>query len=109
MNTRKAQYNEKKCNLIIIGCFLGLLNSILSISFQIERIENNEFYIINNLIAIICIIGIWKMKIWAIFTYISAFAVNQAILLFYDQWFIFQAILPFIVIGIVLKEIEKMN
>ena len=39
----------------------------------------------------------------------NAFAVNQAILLFYDQWFIFQAILPFIVIGIVLKEIEKMN
>ena len=98
-----------KSIIIIIGCFLGVINVIISLSFNIGNIEIDNYFIINNIIALVCIIGIWKMKIWAVFAYISAIVVNQAILMFCNQWNVLQVILPFIVISIALKKIDEMG
>ncbi|NHN25279.1 hypothetical protein FIA58_006270 [Flavobacterium jejuense] len=108
MNNKK-RYNNKKKSILKIGCFLGVINIIISIIDIITNIENIDFLIANNLIAFICILGICRMKIWAIFTYIAVFVVNQVILVLCNQWVFFQTLLPLIVISIALKKIDEMG
>lgn len=106
MNTKNTFKHD--INWINIGCILGFINIIATLKITHLNIDNH-YYLIFNLIVVICLLNIWKMKIWAVFTYISVYIVNQSILILLNQWTLFQAIIPIIVIIIILINLKKMN
>ena len=104
----KIQNIQKRPILITISCILGVISTLITI----EKANNNEleFYNLTSIIiAFICVIGIYKMKVWAVFIYLSVFIVNQIMLLINEQWSFYQIILPLIIIAITFKYLNQMK
>lgn len=54
-------------------------------------------------------IGLWKMKKWAAYTYIGFVTLNQIVLLEMGVWNIMALVIPIIVIDIALAHVTKMD
>ena len=54
-------------------------------------------------------IGSWKMKKWAAYTYTALFVINQFVLLSMGVWNILALLLPAVVVAIALTNVKKMD
>lgn len=103
-----SQGKPQRSVLITISCILAIFNTLMSI----QEINQNDFgfyNLVSNVMVSICIIGIWKMKVWAVFIYLSVFLVNQLTLILSEQWRFYQIIIPLIIIAIALKYLNEMS
>jgi uncharacterized membrane protein (DUF2068 family) len=60
-------------------------------------------------IGLVSMLGLWKMKKWAAYTYSGFVVLNQIVLLAMGAWNLMTQIITGIVIGIALANINKMD
>ena len=67
----KLKFSKQEDSVLIaIVCLLGIIHSFMYIDTMKGSLFE-EYYFIATSISLTCIIGLWRMKIWAFFTYLS--------------------------------------
>jgi hypothetical protein len=66
------------------------------------------YLVLSSVIGLVCMVGLWKMRRWAVFTYTAFVVMNQAVLLSMGVWNGF-ALIPAIVVAILFTQISKMR
>ena len=88
--------------LTTIVCLLGIIHSIMYIDTMKGSVFE-EYYFIATIISLTCVIGLWRLKLWAFFTYLSVFITNQFFLNLINKWFLSQAIIPIVLLMFFIK------
>ena len=103
----KLKFSKQEDSVLIaIVYLLGIIHSFMYIDTMKGSLFE-EYYFIATSISLTCIIGLWRMKIWAFFTYLSVFIINQFLLYLINEWFLSQAILPIILLIFFIKIFES--
>jgi len=109
--------NEKKKRPVAITviCILGFLAVAISIPviFSDYAADVGDWYqpfaLCNVLIVLAAMVGLWKMKRWAVYTYTGVVAVSQIVLLSMEVWAPMSLIVPAMVIATAFAHIGKMD
>jgi hypothetical protein len=100
---------------ITVICVLGFLGALILIPAVFSDITRHigawypPYLAFSAVVGFICMVGLWKMRRWAVFGYIAFCAINQIVLLAMGVWSIFALILPTIVIAISFSNISRMK
>jgi len=114
-NIFKLKNDTKRPVLITIICVIGFIAAILTFIMAFSGTTKligswyPVYLIATRVITIIGIIGLWKMKKWAAYTYIAVLTLNQFILIALGTWNAIGLIFPAVVAGVILSQIKKMN
>jgi hypothetical protein len=101
--------------LIIIICVIGFFAAALSVPafFMVAMLSLPPWYPvllgISTVIGLACLIGLWMMRKWAVYTYTGLSATNQVILIATGLWNPFTLLLPAIVIVVMFIYLSKMR
>ena len=107
--------NKKRPTAITVICILGFIGAAFTIPMIFSDIAGQvgswypPYLGLSAVIGLICMIGLWKMKKWAAYTYTGFVVLNQIVLLAMGVWNIMALIIPGIVIGIALAHVNKMD
>jgi hypothetical protein len=107
--------NKHRPIAITVICVIGFIGAVFTIPMIFSPITRQigNWYPpclgLSALIGLICMIGLWKMKKWAAYTYTAFVVINQIVLIVMGIWNILALIIPGIVIGIALSHINKMD
>ena len=113
--TNEAGNNKKRPTAITVICVLSFIGAALAFPtiFSDTARQVGSWYPpylgLSVVIGLVCMLGLWKMKKWAAYTYTGFVALNQIVLLAMGVWNIMALIIPVIVIGIILAHINKMD
>jgi len=113
--TNEAGNNRKRPIAITVICILGFIGAAFTIPIIFSDIARQvgswypPYLGLSTVIGLVSMLGLWKMKKWAAYTYTGFAALNQIVLLTMGVWNIMALIIPGIVIGIVLAHINKMD
>ena len=100
---------------ITVICILGFIGAALSIPliFSSTAAGIGSWYPpylgFSAVVGLICMIGLWKMKKWAVFAYTALVVINQVVLFSMGVWNPFALLLPAIVIAIAFAYLSRMS
>ncbi len=94
---------------ILYFCFIALI--IPALARNTTTIRNLSFLMVTMylLITIICIIGLWKMQKWAVYSFIALTVLAQVFTVSTGTWKLTANIIPTICSVILLFYLKKMN
>ena len=105
--------------LITVICVLGFLAALaliwiilypsLLLTLQHFGIGYTYYLTFSVMVLLICMIGLWLMKRWAVYAYAAVVVINQIALLMFGRWNIWSILLPVIVIFFGYKNLSKMS
>ncbi|WP_428741141.1 hypothetical protein [Tenacibaculum sp.] len=107
--------SKKRPIVITIVCVIGFIGAVFAIPmiFSDTARQIGSWYPpylgLSAIIGLACMLGFWKMKKWAAYTYTGFVTLNQVVLLIMGVWNIMALIIPGIVIGITLSYVNKMD
>jgi hypothetical protein len=113
--TNENSNGKKRPTAITVICVIGFIGAVLAIRmiFSDNAGQIGSWYppylALSCVLGLICMIGLWKMKKWAAYTYTGFVALNQVVLLVMGVWNIMALIIPGIIIGIAIAYINKMD
>jgi len=113
--TNEAGNNKKRPTAITVICVIGFIGATFNIPMIFSDIAGQigswypPYLGLSAVLGLVCMIGLWKMKKWAAYTYTGFVALNQVVLLAMGVWNIMALIIPGIVIGIALAHVNKMD
>jgi hypothetical protein len=100
---------------ITVICILGFIGGLLTIPFIFTNIARNigawypPYLAFSAVVGFVCMVGLWKMRRWAVFTYTGFVALNQIVMLAMGVWSVFALLIPGIVIAIAFTHLSKMR
>ncbi|MEY2498614.1 MAG: hypothetical protein QOD12_2170 [Verrucomicrobiota bacterium] len=100
---------------ITIICILGFIGAALTIPLIFSNVASAvggwypPYLGLSAVIGLVCMIGLWQMRKWAVFLYTAFCVVNQVVLMAMGVWNIFALVIPAIVIAIAFAYISKMR
>ncbi|MCL7422462.1 MAG: hypothetical protein M8364_16350 [Methylobacter sp.] len=100
---------------ITVICVLGFIGALLAVPMIFSPVAQQigswyPIYIgLTSLIGLVCMIGLWMMKKWAVYTYTGLVALNQIVLLAMGLWSSMALLMPAVVIFFALKHVSKMS
>ncbi|HZE58347.1 MAG TPA: hypothetical protein VE031_10875 [Chthoniobacterales bacterium] len=100
---------------ITVICILGFIGAALSIPVIFSSAASNiggwypPVLGISALVGVICMIGLWKMKKWAVFLYTAMVVVIQIVLFSMHLWAPFSLLFPAIIIAIGFAYLSRMS
>jgi len=101
--------------IIAVLCVIGFMGGLFTIPKVLSDAARNigawyppylAFCLFGGLV---CVVGLWKMRRWAVFTYSGFVALNQIVLLAMGVWSIFALVIPAIFIFIMSSQLSKMR
>jgi hypothetical protein len=98
---------------ITVICILGFVGAALSIPMvfsDIARQIGNWFTPYSASVAaisLICMIGLWFTKKWAIYAYICLVVLNQIVLITMDKWELLILIIQGIIVAVILLHLDS--
>ena len=101
--------------VITVICILGFIGAALTIplifSSTVQSIGSwyAPYLGASAVLGLICMVGLWKMKKWAVFLYTLLVAVNQVVLFTMGIWNPFALLIPAIIIAIGFAHLSKMS
>ena len=107
--------NKQRPTAITVICVLGFIGSAFTIPMIFSDIAEliGEWYPpylgLSAGIGLFSMIGLWKMKKWAAYTYTGLVVINQFVLFTMGVWSIMALLIPAIVVGIALYHVNKMD
>jgi len=113
--TKEASFIKKRPTAITVICVLGFFGAAITIPMIFSEMawQIGSWYPpylgLSAVIGLLCMVGLWKMKKWAAYIYTGFVALNQIVLLAMGVWNIMALIIPGIVIGIALVNVNKMD
>ncbi len=106
---------QKRPTPITVVCIIGFIGSTLSIPFIFSDLaqEIGSWYppllAFASAVGLSCMVGLWKMKKWAAYTYGGFFALNQVILLYMGLWQPSSVIFPIMIIAMLIGHLKDMD
>jgi hypothetical protein len=100
---------------ITVICILGFIGAALSIPLIFSSTASNiaSWYPpllgLSAVVGLISMIGLWKMKKWAVFLYAAMCVVVQVVLFSTHLWTPFSLLFPVIIIAIGFAYLSKMS
>ena len=100
---------------ITVLCVIMLIGGLLSIPLIFSAGARNigawypPYLAFSSLVGLVCMVGLWKMRRWAVFTYTAFVALNQIVLFAMGIWNILALLIPGIFIGVIFSQISKMR
>jgi hypothetical protein len=100
---------------ITVICIIGFIGAAISLPLIFSAAAAGigswypPFLGLSAVVGLICMIGLWKMKKWAVFLYTAMVVVSQVVLLSTGFWNPFSLLLPAIVIAIGFANLSKMT
>ena len=100
---------------ITVICILGFIGAALAIPliFSSGASAIGAWYppylALSSVIGLVCMIGLWQMRKWAVYLYTAFCVLNQVVLMAMGVWTIFALVIPAIVIAIGFAYISKMR
>ena len=113
--TDKVQRPTSITLICVIGIFFALVMGLAVVfspmvgqALQMSG-RSPPYVVASEIVAVVCFVGLWKMKKWAAYTYLGFVAVNQIALLAMGVWHVIGLIIPGVVLFFVLRNVSKMS
>ena len=100
---------------VTVICVVGFTGALLTLPLLFSPIPQRvgswypPYLGFSLIVGLVCMVGLWMMKKWAVFTYIGFVAFNQAVLLAMGVWNILALLIPAIVILVAVRNLAKMS
>lgn len=100
---------------ITVICVIGFIGGLFTIPLIFTDIARNigawypPYLAFSAVVGFVCMVGFWKMRRWAVFTYTGFVALNQIVMLAMGAWNVFALLIPGIVIAIAFTHLSKMR
>jgi hypothetical protein len=100
---------------ITVICILGFIGAALSLPVIFSSGASNiggwypPVLALSAVVGLICMIGLWKMKKWAVFLYTAMVIVIQIVLFSMHLWTPFSLLFPAIIIAIGFAYLSRMS
>ena len=100
---------------ITVICILGFIGVALTLPLLFSATAAGigswypPFLGLSTAVGLVCMIGLWKMKKWAVFLYTALVAVCQVVLLSMGLWSVFSFLVPVVIIAIAFANLSKMT
>jgi len=107
--------NVARPTVITVICVIGFIGGLFTIPLVFSDIARKvgawypPYLAFSSLVGFGCMIGLWKMRRLAVFTYTGFVALNQIVMLAMGVWSIFALVIPSIFIGIMFAQLSKMR
>jgi hypothetical protein len=111
----KSKAVQDRPTIITIVCVLGFIGALVTIPAIFSDVARNvgawypPFLAIGGIVGLISILGLWKMKKWAVLLYTAGAVIIQIVLLAMGHWNVIALVFPGIVIAIMFSQISKMR
>ncbi|MGZ5011366.1 MAG: hypothetical protein ACXV74_10445 [Methylobacter sp.] len=105
---------ERPISITII-CVIGFIGALMAVPLIFSPIAQQigfgyQLYIgLSSFMGLVCMIGLWMMKKWAIYTYTGLVVLNQIVFLAMGIWSAMAVLAPAVVIFFAFKHISKMS
>lgn len=100
---------------ITVICVVGIIGALFTIPLVFSDIARQigawypPYLAFSAVIGGVCMVGLWKMRRWAVFIYTAFCAINQIVLLLTGHWNVFAILLSGIVIAIGFSYLSRMR
>lgn len=100
---------------ITVICVIGFIGGLVTIPMIFTDVARNigawypPFLAFSAVVGFVCMVGLWKMRRWAVFVYSGFVAFNQIVLLAMGVWNVLALLIPGIVIAIGFTHLSKMR
>jgi len=106
---------HKRPIAITIICIIGFIGAALTVPMFFTDLMRSlppwyPVYLgVGSVIGLACMIGLWMMQKWAVYTYTAFAAINQVILIATGLWNPFSLIIPLIIIVLMFVYLSRMR
>ena len=100
---------------ITIICVLGFIGAAITVPIIFSSIASSigawypPYLAVSAVVGLACMVGLWMMKKWAVFTYTGLLALNQVVMMAMGIWNVFALVIPLIVVVIAFMNLSKMS
>ncbi|HUV50402.1 MAG TPA: hypothetical protein VMW78_05210 [Anaerolineae bacterium] len=114
-NPVSEKIGNKRPTSITIICVVGFIGALLSVPLFFSAIAKSmgvwyQLYLaLVSIMGLVCMVGLWKMKKWAAYTYAGFVSLNQFVMLAMGIWNIGALIMPGVVVAFALAHSKKMS
>lgn len=111
----EAAEKEKRPTSIAVICVIGFVGALISLPLIFSPLAQQigswypPYMGLASVAGLICMVGLWKMKKWAAYSYTGLVALNQVVLLAMGVWNVIALLIPAVVIYFALKHVSKMS
>ncbi|HTF03596.1 MAG TPA: hypothetical protein VK826_06195 [Bacteroidia bacterium] len=105
--------------VITVFCVLGFIGAAVVFPFMLTDLyakvahKIGEWYtpflLLSSVVGLICMIGLWMMKKWAVYLYTGMTILGQIVIITWGDWTPLGIIMPGIVIAVGFNHIDKMD
>ena len=105
----------KRPTSITVICVVGFIGALIAVPLIFSPISQQigawypPYLALSIVVGLACMIGLWKMKKWAAYTYTGFVALNLVVLLAMGLWNVMALLVPAIVIFFALMNVSKMT
>jgi hypothetical protein len=105
----------KRPTAITVICVIGFIGALITVPLIFSSIAQQvgswypPYLGFSAVMGLACMVGLWMMRKWAVYTYIGFVALNQVVLLAMGVWNVMALLIPAIVIFFALKNVSKMT
>lgn len=105
---------ERPTSITVI-CAIGLIGALMAVPLIFSPLAQQigfgyQLYIgLSSIVGLVCMLGLWMMKKWAVYAYIGLVALNQIVFLVMGLWSAMALLAPGVVIFFALKHVSKMS
>lgn len=106
---------NKRPLAITIICVLGFVGTLAILPILFSGLASQigawypPFLVFASVVGFTCMVGLWKMKKWAVYIYTGMVILNQLIMVLMEVWTISALIAPVIVIAIAVYYLDRMD
>lgn len=83
--------------------------SIFRVGVQALGMPSTILFAVGGLVGLICGLGFWLMKKWAVYVFAAYAVINQIVLLALGRWSILSPLFPVIIVYVGYKNLPKMS
>lgn len=108
----EAKKPNRPSSITLIS-FLAAYSALLSFYFvfrgDVQGAGDTVFFVLGGVVLLVCGIGLWLMKKWAVYAYGVFGIINQIVLLLLGRWTMMALLIPAIVVYIGHRHFSKMS
>ena len=107
--------NVSRPTVVTVLCVIGFIGGLFAIPMVFSDIARKigawypPYLAFSCLVGFVCMVGLWKMRRWAVLTYTGFVALNQIVMFAMGVWSVSALIIPGIFVGIMFSQISKMR
>jgi hypothetical protein len=96
-------------------CIIGVINAIQMLNLVTSPMSKQvgaiypTYFTFSVIISFACIVGLWLLKRYAAIVYGAVLLCNQVVLLKMGYWEITAAVIPVVIVGLLVKHLDKMS